>query len=61
MPLVTSPIKNIKEVTDPLKEEVFNGYVHTIDEMRTWLKPLGYSDAINNAAINFVLREFVMR
>lgn len=28
--------------------------------MRAWLKPLGYSDTINEAAINFVLREFVM-
>ena len=28
--------------------------------MREWLKPLGYSDTINEAAINFVLREFVM-
>lgn len=28
--------------------------------MRVWLKPLGYSDAINEAAINFILREFVM-
>ena len=34
--------------------------VHTIDEMRAWLKPLGYSDTINEAAISFVLREFVM-
>lgn len=34
--------------------------VHTIDEMRAWLKHLGYSDTINEAAINFVLREFVM-
>ena len=53
-------IKNIKEVTEPLKEEILNGRVHTIDEMRTWLKPLGYSDAINEAAINSILREFVM-
>ncbi len=60
MPLVTPPIKNIKEVTEPLKEQIFNGNVHTIDEMRAWLKPLGYSDAINEAAINFILREFVM-
>ena len=29
--------------------------------MRTWLQPLGYSDAINEAAIKFILREFVMR
>lgn len=53
-------IKNIKEVTEPLKEQILNGDVHTIDEMRAWLKPLGYSDTINEAAINFILREFVM-
>lgn len=28
--------------------------------MMAWLKPLGYSDTINDAAINFILREFVM-
>ena len=28
--------------------------------MRAWLKPLGYSHAINETAINFILREFVM-
>ena len=61
MPLITPPIKNIKEVTEPLKEKILNGHVHTIDEMRTWLQPLGYSDAINEAAIKFILREFVMR
>ena len=55
------PIKNIKEVTEPLKEEILNGHVHTIDEMKAWLKPLGYSDAINEAAIKFIMREFVMR
>ena len=60
MPLITPPIKNISEVTGPLKEEILNGRVHTIDEMRAWLKPLGYSDAINDAAVNFILREFVM-
>ena len=60
MPLIMPPIKNIKEVTEPLKEEILNGHVHTIDEMRAWLKPLGYSDTINEAAINFILREFVM-
>jgi len=53
-------LMNISEVTGPLKEEILNGHVHTIDEMRAWLKPLGYSDAINDAAINFILREFVM-
>ena len=60
MSLVTPPIKNIKEVTEPLKEQIIKGDIHTIDEMRAWLKPLGYSDTINEAAINFVLREFVM-
>ena len=55
-----TPIKNIKEVTEPLKEQILKGDVHTIDEMRAWLKHLGYSDTINEAAINFVLREFVM-
>ena len=49
-------IKNIKEVTEPLKEQILN----TIEEMKAWLKPLGYSDTINEAAINFILREFVM-
>jgi hypothetical protein len=60
MPLITPPIKNIKEVTGPLKVEILNGNVHTINEMKAWLKPLGYSDAINEAAINSILREFVM-
>ena len=60
MPLITPPIKNIKEVTEPLKEEILKGHVHTIEEMRAWLQAFGYSDAINDAAINFILREFVM-
>ena len=60
MPLITPPIKNIKEVTEPLKEEILKGDVHTIEEMRAWLQAFGYSDAINDAAINFILREFVM-
>ena len=60
MPLIKPPVKNIKEVIEPLKEEILNGNVHTIDEMMAWLKPLGYSDAINEAAIKFILREFVM-
>ena len=29
-------------------------------EMKAWLKPFGYSDAINDATINAILREFVM-
>jgi hypothetical protein len=53
-------IKNVSEATVPLKEQILKGDVHTIDEMRAWLKPLGYSDTINEAAINFILREFVM-
>lgn len=60
MPLITPPIKNIKEVTEPLKEEILKGHVHTIDEMKAWLLPFGYSDTINEASIKFVLREFVM-
>ena len=60
MPLIMPPIKNIKEVTEPLKEQILKGDVHTIDEMRAWLKLLGYSDTINEAAINFILREYVM-
>lgn len=47
-------------MTEPLKEQILKGDVHTIDEMRAWLKTLGYSDTINEAAINFILREFVM-
>ena len=57
---MNNKIKNIKDVTTPLKEEILNGNVHTIDDMMAWLKPLGYSDAINEAAIKFILREFVM-
>ena len=53
-------IKNIKEVTEPLKEEILKGNVHIIDDMKAWLQPFGYSDTINDAAINFILREFVM-
>ena len=60
MPFIAPPVKNIREVTEPLKEQILKGDVHTIDEMRAWLKPLGYSDTINEAAINFILREFVM-
>ena len=53
-------IKNISEVTEPLKEQILKGDLHTIDEIRAWLKPLGYSDTINETAINFILREFEM-
>ena len=54
------PIKNIKEVTAPLKEQILHGNIHTIDGMMAWLQPLGYSDAINNAAINAIPCDFVM-
>lgn len=47
-------------MTGPLKEEILNGRVHTIDEIKAWLKPLGYSETINEAAINFIQRELVM-
>ena len=60
MSQIYHPINNISEVTEPLKEQIIKGDIHTIDEMRAWLKPLGYSDTINEAAINFILREFVM-
>jgi len=53
-------IKNIKEVTEPLKEEIQKGDVHTIEEMKAWLQAFGYSDAIKDATINAILREFVM-
>ena len=53
-------IKNIKEVTEPLKEEILKGDVHTIEEMRSWLQAFGYSDAIKDATNNAILREFVM-
>ena len=39
-----SPIKNIREVTEPLKEQILKGDVHTIDDMRAWLKPFVYGD-----------------
>ena len=53
-------IKNIKEATEPLKEQILKGNVHTIEEMKAWLQAFGYSDAIKDATINAILREFVM-
>ncbi len=55
-----TPIKNIKEITEPLKEQILNGAVRSVVGMKAWLQPLGYSDTINETAINFILREFVM-
>ena len=60
MPLITPPVKNIKSLTEPLMEEILRGHVHTINDMKAWLKPFGYSDAINEASIKSVLRELVM-
>ena len=60
MSLVTPPINNIKEVTEPLKEEILKGDVHSVDEMKAWLEAFGYSDAIKDATNNAILREFVM-
>jgi len=40
-PLITPPIKNIREVTEPLKEQILKSDVHTIDEMKAWLKSFG--------------------
>lgn len=39
----------ISQVTEPLKEQILKGDVHTIDEMRAWLQTFGYSDAIKEA------------
>ena len=47
-------------MTEPLKEEILKGDVHTIEEMKAWLQAFGYSDAIKDATINAILREFVM-
>lgn len=47
-------------MTEPLKEQVLKGDVHTIEEMKAWLQTFGYSDAIKDATINAILREFVM-
>ena len=60
MPLITPPVKNIREVSEPLKEEILKGDVRTVKEMRAWLQGFGYSDAIKDAAVNAILREFVM-
>ncbi len=47
-------------MTEPLKEEILKGDVHTIEGMKAWLQGFGYSDAIKDATINAILREFVM-
>ena len=55
-----SKIKNISEVTEPLKEAILKGNVHTIEEMKVWLQPFGCSETINEASIRSILRELVM-
>ncbi len=57
--IITPPIKNISEVTEPLKEQILKGDVHTIKEMKAWLQSFGYSDAIKDATFNAILREFI--
>ena len=49
MPLITPSIKNVPEVSEPLKEEILKGDVHTIEGMKAWLQTFGYRDAIKNA------------
>lgn len=44
-------IKNIKEVTEPLKEEILNGNVHTTEKKLACMKPFGYSYSINDYKI----------
>ena len=51
MPIGFKTFVDESQVTEPLKELILEGDVHTIDEMRAWLKPLGYSDTINEAII----------
>ena len=61
MPLVAPPVKNIREVTEPLKEQILKGDVHSVEEMKAWLQVFGYSDAIKDATINAILREVSVR
>jgi len=42
------------QVTEPLKEKILKGHVHTIEEMKAWLQPFGYS---NIDRINAIRRE----
>ena len=43
-------IKNIKEVTEPLKEEILKGDVHTIEEMKAYDMNLSLVIARKNIA-----------
>ena len=54
-------IKNISEVTEPLKEDILKGDVHTIEEMKAWLKPFNHIRHLTSSIIHRkILREFVM-
>ena len=55
-----NPIKNISEVTEPLKEEILKGDVHTKEEIKAWLQTFGYSDTIKDATINAILRDNII-
>ena len=61
MPLIIPPVKNIRDVSEPLKEQILKGDVHTIEGLKAWLEAFGYSDAIKDATINAILREFVIK
>ena len=52
------PVKNIKEVTEQLKEEILKGDIHTIEEMKVWLQPLGNS---NIDRINAIRKEVLYK
>ncbi len=54
-------IKNIMEVTNPLKEEILKGHVHTKDDMSAGLLPYCFSDSTDEATINIIERIFTMR
>ena len=58
LPLCSESILHLTSTMSIISDA--KGDVHKIEEMKAWLKPLGYSDTINEAAINFILREFVM-
>ncbi len=41
MPFISPPIKNIREITEPLKEQILKGDVHTIEEMKGLAEAFG--------------------
>jgi hypothetical protein len=38
---ITPPIKNIKEVSEPLKKQILKGDVHTVNEMKAYAEAFG--------------------